>query len=304
MLRYFAAAQALRLASANGTSKKMYRRLANHLGGRARGKGLPHHYIQRAHDNLARIEARDGIADGMTVMELGTGWTHWEALFTRLFYDVEVILFDVWDNRQFGGFIAYAAELKQRLRRDVPRPGHAIDRAERILEKVLAAPDFDAVYALLNFRYLVQSDGSLAALADRSLDLIVSSDVLEHVSASAVPGLIDEMHRVLKSGGISAHRIAPFDHLKIYDPSVHDKHYLQYSDEKWNAWFANDVQYQNRIQHSEWLSLMEAGGFQVETAETLVGQPLNGLAIAPRFAHLPATDWVAINSYIVARATA
>lgn len=304
MLKYFAAAQALRLASSGPATKKLYRRIGNILGGRRRGRGLPAHYIQRAHDNLARIEARGGIANGMAMMELGTGWAHWEALFTRLFYDVDVILFDVWDNRQFEGFQAYARELRQRLRRDVDRPAAALDRAEALLDKVVAAPDFETVYRLMNFRYMVEADGSLAAIPDASLDLIVSSDVLEHVSAAAVPGLIAEMRRILKPGGIAAHRIVPFDHLKIYDKSAHDKQYLRFSDEKWNAWFANDVQYQNRIQHSEWLAMVEAGGFVVETADMLMGQPIDGLPIAPRFAHLPETDWAAINSYIVARAPA
>jgi SAM-dependent methyltransferase len=183
----------------------------------------------------------------------------------------------------------------------VDRPPPALDHAEHLLDQVLAAPDFETVYRLLNFRYLVQADGALDAIPDGHLDLIVSSDVLEHVHAAAVPNLIAEMKRVLKPGGVVAHRIVPFDHLKIYDKSAHDKQYLQFSDEKWDAWFANDVQYQNRIQHSEWLNLIEAGGFDVETADVLLGQPLNGLTVAPRFSHLSETDLVAINSYIVAR---
>lgn len=304
MLKYIAAAQALRLASLNDATKTMYRKLGNRVGGRRRSKGLPHHYIDRAHANLARIEALGGIADGMTVMEIGTGWTHWEALFTRLFYKVDIVLFDVWDNRQFDGFQAYVGELRRRLRDEVDRPAAALTRAEELLDQVLAAPDFAAVYRLLNFRYMVQHDGSLTAQPDASLDLVISSDVLEHVSVSDLPKLMAEMKRILKPHGMVGHRIAQFDHLKIYDRSVHDKNYLRFSDERWDRWFANGVQYQNRVQHSEWLALFGAGGFEVETADTLLGQPLNGLPIAPRFAHLPENELRAINSYIVARPSA
>ena len=46
---------------------------------------------------------------GDRILELGTGWLHWEALTLRLFYDIEAVLFDVWDNRQLGGLKNYLA---------------------------------------------------------------------------------------------------------------------------------------------------------------------------------------------------
>lgn len=285
-------------------TKILYRQAGNVLGNKRRKKGLPAHYIQRAHHNLSLIEAQGGIRDGMRIMELGTGWAHWEALFPRLFYDVEALLFDVWDNRQFAGFIGYAHDLRQRLRNEVDRPAEAIDRAEALLDQVLRLSSFEDVYALLGFRYIVSSDGSLDSIADGYLDLIVSSDVLEHVHVDAVPSLIKAMHRVLKPGSFVGHKIVPFDHLKIYAKDVHDKNYLQFDDTQWNRWFANDVQYQNRIQHSEWIDLFEAGGFTIDSIEVVEGQPLNGLSISKRFSHLPAIDLVAINTSIVARRSA
>ncbi|MFY7744445.1 MAG: hypothetical protein ACOVQY_03415 [Erythrobacter sp.] len=42
--------------------------------------------MTRADQNLAFIEQHGGIRDGMKVLELGTGWVHWEALFLRAFY--------------------------------------------------------------------------------------------------------------------------------------------------------------------------------------------------------------------------
>src|SRR4051812_5078137 len=115
MLRYILAAQALRLFSLNAATKRLYRALGNRIGGRGRKRGLPGHYLSRADGNLAQLERAGGIRDGLQLMEIGTGWAHWEALFVRCFYDVRVVLMDVWDNRQFGGFLAYAAELERRL---------------------------------------------------------------------------------------------------------------------------------------------------------------------------------------------
>ena len=114
MLKYQLAAIALKAFSLNSATRKAYRWIGNRVGGKARSQWIKPSYLQRAHENLRFIEQRGAIADGMQLVELGTGWVHWESLFTRMFYDVKITLFDVWDNRQFGGFIHHAQQLRDR----------------------------------------------------------------------------------------------------------------------------------------------------------------------------------------------
>lgn len=283
MLRYYLAAAGLKAFSANSATKRMYRKVGNHLGARRRSTEIRAGYIKRAEANLRFIESHGGIADGMHVLELGTGWVHWESLFTRAFYDVKCTLFDVWDNRQFAGFQNYALHLIQRIRVEVDRTEEEFARAETLLRKVLECDDFEEAYALLGWTYVIESNGSLSALGDNSIDLVISSDVLEHVARHAMPGLAQAHRRILKPGGRAAHQIVFTDHLTIYDRSVHPKHYLTMSDKRWRIMGENDVQYINRLQPSEIESLFVNAGLNIEAEKVTTRCDLTRITLDDRF---------------------
>lgn len=301
MLRYTLAATALRFFSINDTTRKAYRTLGNAMGAKRRSGGIEPHYIPRAAQNLAYIESCGAIADGYHLLELGTGWVHWESLFTRLFYDVRITLFDVWDNRQFPGFLRFAAELRRRLRAEVDRSPDQIDRAELLLDKVLACASFDDVYALLGFDYVIDGTGSLAAVPDASIDLVISSDVMEHIPRQAVPILLQDLRRVLKPHGVVAQQIVEKDHLTIYAPRAHPKAYLRYSEKTWRRWFENDVQYVNRLQHSDFIKAFDAAGFAIVKEGIVASCDTADLTIAPEFQGYAKADLDAIVTRIVAR---
>lgn len=301
MLKYALAATALRLFSVNDFSRGAYRRLGNIAGGKRRQRAINPSYITRADGNLAYIEKFGAIADGMSVMELGTGWVHWEALFTRLFYDVEITLYDVWDNRQFDGFRNYARSLREQLADQVERPPAAIARAERLLDELAALTSFDAVYERLGFRYVVDQSGKLDSIAADSIDLVISSDVMEHIPADTLPRLIGDFARVLKPGGAVAQQIVEADHLRIYDRAVHGKNYLRYSDRQWRRWFDNGVQYINRLQHSDFVRLFRQGGFAVVAEEIVQSDDTSVLRIDPRWAGYDKADLDATVTRLIAR---
>lgn len=301
MLRYVAAATALRLFSINQTTRRGYRALGNLVGARSRKTSVQGHYVQRAQENLAFVEGLGAIRDGMTVMELGTGWVHWEALFTRAFYDVRLILFDVWDNRQFDGFIKYAGHLREYLIANPAYRPERRDRAIALLEAVLASSTFEAVYGILGARYIIDPDGALAQIADGSVDLVISSDVLEHVDANAVPLLARDLFRILSSGGVAAHQIVEADHLRIYDHSVHPKQYLRYSDSKWKLLFENKVQYINRLQHSDYVAAFKAAGFDIAASAIHTRCDSTRLRIDDRFKGYDRDDLDATVTRLAAR---
>lgn len=288
MLRYFLAAQALRVFSINATTKRLYRSLGNVVGSRNRARGLPPHYLTRANSNLRILEERGLIRDGANVMEIGTGWAHWEALFVRCFYNVTTVAMDVWDNRQFSGFMRFAQELKVRLG-ELGRPDEQVERARRVLDKVESCKSFDEVYQALSFRYALGVEEAYNSVPDGTLDLIFSSDVLEHVPADQTQDMLRQHYRMLKPGGATAHQIVMTDHLRIYDRSVHPKNYLRYNETAWRLWFANDVQYINRLQMGQWRELFAASGFDVE-AIIRDRVDLSGMRLAKRFAETAEQD--------------
>ena len=290
MLTYRATALALKAFSINSATKLAYRKLGNVIGGKRRAAEVTEHYFTRADQNLAYIEQHGGIRDGMKVLELGTGWVHWEALFLRSFYDVEAIVFDVWDNRQFNGFITHVNGLRGALDRLSDRGEERRKRADELLSRVAACRNFEEAYEILGFQYLIDLQGSLDTIADNSIDLVFSSDVMEHIPDEALPTLAQSLARIVKPEGMVAQQIVPSDHLCIYAKKAHRKSYLQYSDETWQRWFENDVQYQNRWQQSDFRKLFSKADFEV-LSEEIVGQvDSSTLTIAERWSDYPRED--------------
>ena len=70
---------------------------------------------------------------------------------------------------------------------------------------------------------------SLAAVADASVDLVLSSSVLEHVRD--LRGLLAEVGRVLRPGGAMLHLVDYRDHFFKYP-----FHFLQFSETVWERW--------------------------------------------------------------------
>jgi len=301
MLKYVAAAQALRAFSATDGTRRLYRSLANRVGGKNRGAAMRPGYITRAERNLRVSEDCGTIHDGMHAVELGTGWVHWEAFYTRLFYDVQFTLFDVWDNRQFVGFLNYARQLRLRLRDEVDRPEADLVKAEALIDQALSMKSFEDFYRWLGWRYVIEPTGSLRDIEDSSIDLIISSDVLEHVDAGAVKGLTHDMYRILRQGGAASQQIVEGDHLCIYDRAVHPKNYIRYTDRQWRWFFENQVQYVNRIQHSEWVQLFRSGGFEIVADRITERADLAGIRVSPRFAGYSDDDLAGTVSSILIR---
>src|SRR5688500_13425313 len=101
MVKYIAAAVCLKCISCGSPMRRFYRALANQVEGKRRRTGsMPAYYPDRV-KRILRLNRQHGIVrDGDRILELGTGWLHWEALTLRLFFDIKAVLFDVWDNRQ------------------------------------------------------------------------------------------------------------------------------------------------------------------------------------------------------------
>jgi SAM-dependent methyltransferase len=266
MMKYVLSAAALKCFSAAPPMRRLYRELGNLVGNRRRGTGrMPPYYVERVRKMLRAQSEYKLLRDGDQIMELGTGWLHWEALTTRLFFDVHSVVFDVWDNRQLNGLKNYAVQLGPMLKQggDLGLSAAEATRAQRLIEKIAKVGSFEELYELLGFEYAIESSGSLARFPSERFQLVVSGGVLEHVDREALPLLANEMFRVLKPGGWAMHSIDIQDHLSYYDRTVSKKEYLMFSEPMWKYFFQNRVQYINRVQRNEWLELFRAAGFEL-----------------------------------------
>jgi SAM-dependent methyltransferase len=290
MVKYVATAVALKCFSSNSVTRSLYRRLGNIVGDKRRRSGaMPAYYPERLRRILRLQRQHQLVKDGDRILELGTGWVHWEALTLRLFYDVEAVLFDVWDNRQLEGLKNYVRQLRLVLENGFDISQVQLTRAQSLIDEIIRVQSFDQLYDLLGFQYVVDSSGSLSQFAESSFDIVVSGGVLEHVKRESLPTLIASMDRILKPGGWAIHSIDTADHLEHYDRSVSPKLYLTFSERRWRCLCQNEVQYINRVQRGEWLELFGKRGFEL-IEEEVRRVDIGNLRLADRYVGMDRGD--------------
>jgi hypothetical protein len=152
MVKYITTAVALKCFSSGPWMRSLYRRLGNTVGNKRRSsEAMPGYYAERV-KRIVRLQKQHKIvSDGDRILELGTGWLHWEALTLRLFYDIEAALFDVWDNRQLGGLKNYVRQLGSLLNEDFGLSAAELKRAQLLIEEILKVESCDKLYKLLGF---------------------------------------------------------------------------------------------------------------------------------------------------------
>src|SRR5438477_1702117 len=136
MVKYITTAVALKCFSSSPWMRSFYRNLGNSVGNKRRSSGvMPDYYPERV-KRMLRLQRQNNIVrNGDRILELGTGWLHWEALTLRLFYDVEAVLFDVWDNRQLGGLKNYVRQLGAMLNNGFELSTVELNRAQPLIEE-------------------------------------------------------------------------------------------------------------------------------------------------------------------------
>lgn len=301
MIKYVAVAAALKAFSVCPQTKALYRAIGNTVGsGRRTSRGLPKSHIRRAHRLLDLMEKHNAIHDSARLLEVGTGWIHWESVFLRLFYDVDVTLYDVWDNRQLDPLKRYFAELERLIDEEMAIDPGQHKRVHSLLRSVSSVDSFSDLYSLLGFDYVLDMSGTLDPLPDQTFDVVFSCNVLEHVRAEILPECLQSFSRVLLPGGYSVHTIDMGDHLSYYDPGVSAKNYLSYSDRVWKHLFENEVQYFNRVQRPEWLSLFRNAEFELMQEDSAF-TGLGTIAIANRYEHMSRRDLECVTLTILHR---
>src|SRR6266700_7502456 len=162
MIKYLMTAAALKVFSTSPQTKHMYRRLGNIVDQRRRiQQGLSPYYIDRTKKILELCKKNHAIQEGDRLLEVGTGWLHWESMIIRLFYDVEITMFDVWDNRYFGAYKQYLGQLEKIIDKELDIDLMQRERVHGLLRAILKANSFEDIYNLLGVRYVIDPSGTL-----------------------------------------------------------------------------------------------------------------------------------------------
>lgn len=209
------------------------------------------HNVTQHRDFVKNVLAQhERIAGGKAraLLELGPG----NSLGTALFAGAEGVS-RVWLS-DVGDFAESGMEFYRRLAamEEAAHPGFAarVNFADR-----------DAMLRSLDATYLTTGTASLAAIPSASLDLILSTAVLEHVGRSEFALLAREMMRMLRPGGTAYHEVDLMDHLGGAQNN------LRFSEGAWeSSLMANSGFYTNRLRCCEILAIMREAGFDAALA--------------------------------------
>lgn len=240
--------------------------------------------MQRGRLLLSCVERHANLTAGSSTLEIGTGWVHWESLILTLVSDVEATLYDVVDNRLFPTFQLYATDLG-RLLDTIGLPAERTLSARAILDAVRGASSFDEVYSKLSWSYVLDECGTMKDLPETFFDFVVSSDVLEHIDRKILGTFLDRMFQLMKPGSVALHSIDLMDHLSNFDRKAPAKFYYRFDGATWDRWFNSKVQYINRVQRPEWLSMFRRAGFELVSEET-VYEPHGVATVHPSYSYL------------------
>ena len=301
MIRYRLSALALKGFSCCGPARSLYRGLGNRLGGRKRAiAAMPAYYYERAERNIGWFLKYGAPQPSDLLLELGTGWVHWEAITLRLFFDFQAVLYDVWDNRQLGALKSFVRQLGGRFGKGGFLNGCDFDRARAVIDRIQGAETFDDLYKMLGFRYVLEPSGLMECLPRNTFRVAISAGVMEHIQAETAPQFVSNMASLLVSGGLGIHSVAIMDHLAFYDKSASPKQYLSYSDSEWKFWYENGVQYINRIQRGQWLRMFADAGLEILDEKTARAD-VKGLRVHPQYQGLSQEDIECTNLVLVVR---
>jgi hypothetical protein len=110
--------------------------------------------------------------------------------------------------------------------------------------------------------YLAPRDARRTGLPAQSIDLIHSTNTMEHIPPADLRLILGECRRLLAPAGLVSLYIDYRDHYSYADRGISVYNFLQYSDAAWSR-FNSSLQYQNRLRHPDYLELAGQCGFRI-----------------------------------------
>jgi cyclopropane fatty-acyl-phospholipid synthase-like methyltransferase len=221
-------------------------------------------YLRRGELLVELYRRYESLEPDDTVLELGTGWMHWYAIYLRMAFECRMLTVDVWDNRQLDALKSAFSRLLQSSLRD----------------EICESETFEELYAKLGMTHHIIPSGRLNSFSD--LTSVFSMHVMEHVPRTTIEAVIGDMYAAMKPGHHTIHQIGIDDHLAHYDSRESHKRYISFSEGTWCWFFENDVQYHNRLQPSDFVDLFEAAGFKLVHREQ-ENTDISELRVSPQF---------------------
>jgi hypothetical protein len=268
----------------------------------------PEEALNRVMNVIEIIREAGGDPCRGTYLEVGSGWWPLLPILLHLIGAEHIITIDVnpWltEERALEALLAFKGRtsvISSRLR--VPEDGVA----DRLHKALVAARDLDTLLRALNVTYVYPCDAGDTKLPPKSIDFVCSSNVLEHMSPKAISAMHRESLRLLRPGGMVAHRFNPADHYSHNDSSITSINFLKFSKAQWYWIGGSGLAYHNRLRCSQQRRMLEGTGFCVTLSRVrlderaLIALQRHELNVHPDFAGMSPDDLAGEYMWLVAR---
>jgi len=250
---------------------------------------------------MGHLRTAGARVDGGTLLEMGTGWYPTFPLCLYLAGASRVHTFDLNRHLKPEMTIALAERLANHvalIARESGRPEVDVVTRQQAVARALrgGATIGEATDGVIDYR--APADASKTGLDAASVDVVFSNSVLEHVPGAVIEACLVDAMRILRPGAIVFHSVNCGDHYAYVDRSIHQLHYLQFSDAAWAKW-NNAFLYQNRLRAVDFTDMATRAGFTIEI-DTSRAKPerlaqLDSIRVDPAFARYT-RDQLAITS--------
>jgi hypothetical protein len=221
-------------------------------------------YLSRAVEIVQMI--RDGGADisGKTVVEVGTGWRPFVPFVLSLMGAERVVTFDVNPWLTYAYAIDTCQALSSRLGVIADRFGVSDELLQRRFDSATSsARGLNDLLREFRVEYRYPGDARRTGLADASVDVVCSSNVLAHVPPGVLRDIHTESFRILKDDCLTVHRFAPQDQFSAGDRSITGANFLQFSEKQWRWLGGSGLAYQNRLRCAQHRQMFQDAGFEI-----------------------------------------
>jgi SAM-dependent methyltransferase len=210
--------------------------------------------VGKARRNVSAFERRRNKPIGeLHLFEFGAGW---DLLMPLVHYAMGVQHQTVIDLHPLAR-LDLVTDVAQRLSREAHRFGLArppsVSAGSRDVAGLLRAFGID---------YQAPADARHTGIPSGSIDLVTSTDVMEHVPVADIVPILSECRRILAPDGLMRVRIDYQDHYWYFDANLTPYNFLRFSADRWRR-FNPGLHHQNRLRHPEFLSLIEQSGLLI-----------------------------------------
>lgn len=109
--------------------------------------------------------------------------------------------------------------------------------------------------------FTAPSDARDTGMRAGSVDLVTSTNTLEHIPPADIAAILTEIRRILAPGGLLSFQVDYQDHWSYFDHSINVYHFLRYSTPEWKR-YNPPLNYQNRLRHADYMSLYKQAGLE------------------------------------------